>query len=250
MTVLSKTAKAALDDAANDIIQNLKRRVHYQFDAERLALLYMTREDIEEQRDFLNKYHVEHSYATPLVTTEVTFNHPLVGTVTGDVSLDIHRARTGVPLFWPKGYLCIRPDADEATIKELNDGIAEFVQAKCDVHIYSVVLDWVKEINHVEAMRYLFPPIVRVFRKAGLRSVADRLNEVTKAPTTMPAVPATMRKYIKYANQWAAVQEMLDNFENYYAEWPRTHSQISLSGDIELEAPDADGEMCRVVVCR
>lgn len=228
-------------EALDDIVSNFTRRAHYDFDTQRLALLYMTPADLEEQKNFTDKYLVDFNYCPPTITTKVTLTHPLEQ-VTLDVPFEVMRNRNGTVIMWPRwGDLKTRPDCDQDTFMKFFTGLADFVQAKVDLYIYKQVVWFIRDkCTTIEQMRYLFPPILRVFGKAALWGHLEQIREVRKVPGTLPVITPLMRAYIKHANQWCAIQEMLDNYEPYYEDRPRTHSPIWID-ELSFMVTDADG---------
>lgn len=249
MTVMNKTNELKFIAACRDIVNKVNWQTRFTYDTQKLASLFMTDKEIADVHGFFKNYLAEVNCIAPVVSLVTKFNHPIIGEVQVDVDFDFDRVGGAPDWVWPRGPMRIRHGADEQLLREVTEGMADYVQAKCDLHIFRVVVDYIKNLRHIEEMRYLFPTVIRIFRQAGLEQIANRFAEVRKPPANMTPLDKKMRTYIKYTNHWCAMQELMGTFDKPYESVSMNHTNITLSRNIEAEGFDADGNRTRIRVC-
>lgn len=241
MTVLTKEKQQKLKDAVSGIYTNLRAKLVFSYDTEKLACLFMTPADYGYIQNFFKLYEVDLSYSSPTIEAETTFNHPVAGQVTHGVSFQFRRVPGGDDMVWPKASMKVRADCDEALLREVTEGLADYVQAKVDLHIYKKVLDWVTSLKHIEEMRYLFPHITRVFQFGGMRDIANRLSEVRRPPSSFTPMDPEMRKFLKHVNNWIAMHELIGTFDMPFPVLPMRNTKVEM-GEFYLLTEDGDGK--------
>lgn len=79
----------------------------------------------------------------------------------------------------------------------------------------------------LEALRYVFPPVVMMLRMSGRSDDANSVESVKRKPVSMPSLPPFDLQTLRYLNTWFAQQVLLGTFEG-------NHDPSLVDGDVSV----------------
>jgi len=85
----------------------------------------------------------------------------------------------------------------------------------------------------VEAMRYLFPPILHLLREADCREIANAVEEVKKAPV-LPAMRPDIRWRLRAVNCWWTIRLLMDDIHTGIAPLDQS-TKVGDLGHVKLD---------------
>lgn len=249
MTIVKKEDREKMVKAISPLMDVLAGHYTTSFDTEALQLLYNTEAEITELEEFSKKWDLGTDYRPPVARVVVCFSSPLVPEPIETEMLFNYIRFGGKVVRWPRGQLYPRDGADWDVQNQLRETLSDYVQGQHDMQVYKSVLHFIIRLNTYEQQRYLFPPILRLWREAGLDHMANKLMTVSKAPAC-PPLSDRRRRHIRHAIQWATAQELLDRFQHGGPATSRKSSGICLAAGLEASYTGHNGEPVEVRVDR
>lgn len=90
----------------------------------------------------------------------------------------------------------------------------------------------------IETLRYMFPGMVYILRKAGLHGIASKVETIKSVPR-LPPLTHFLRERLRHLNTWFATQMLLGTFEGNTSQ-PSAQAMLMMRGNV-LKT-DADGK--------
>lgn len=130
------------------------------------------------------------------------------------------------------------PMLDNAHAAKLHDAADWLIRRAFEVGNLKLTLEWLMaNCSSVEQMRYLFPPILWFLRKAGLDEIANKVEDVEKAPR-LPALRPDVRWRLREVNRWWVARILLDDFDGIQApDVSGINLNIALRATVKFDSP-------------
>ena len=208
------------------VLQN-QTRVRGAYDFDKYRLMFWTDEELEAVARASRLINIPGSRESGRLECQLIVEHPAYEMpITADFNFDVIPHEVKGSVLWPNFEKIKIPESCE-----LHEQLVNTVVSAIDRGTFQAVVNWlVTYCKTWEQVRYAFPPILGLLRRADMGDIANKI-EAIKRPAPVN-IPGHIRRQIQHCIQWCAIQEMFD--------WappvtPQGNIQFELVSDMTLE---------------